>query len=394
LVLEDASKFGHQHLAVMEDELERYREYREYADTGVQAAWDTLDAVIADLKNPPATDTKSMLAELRWMTQKVSTLDCDSSEVQALLRRAEADGCRDLKPQTAALVAEFDAAMGTAKSVLRDALARFEVTAIDEALMKYELVPSKEIRRMCAELRGHRHQVVRRLEGLEDLRGRLLRVLDSDDYASLTECLAEAEPYEVLVHERDAVTARRDAVVAGAVAELSRLIGNRDVPLSDVHGMLDRFRGYAAPMVKQAMLKLEAWAVELERISDNLESMRSMLQQAARSDQLSDVERVLNECSAHRHKRSLAREIFAAAERADYLAEKVRNRPLVFLITIPSHEDDTQPRTATGCRGDGGAGEEQPAQRHRERAAVVRDLQRCGGPCGALQPERPAARGG
>ena len=48
------------------------------------------------------------------------------------------------------------------------------------ALFRYDLVPSKEIRRMCAELRNHRNDVRRQLEGLEDLRGRLLRVLVSD----------------------------------------------------------------------------------------------------------------------------------------------------------------------------------------------------------------------
>jgi hypothetical protein len=35
------------------------------------------------------------------------------------------------------------------------------------------------------------------LEGVEELRSRLLRMLDSDDYAALTTLLFEAEPYEV-----------------------------------------------------------------------------------------------------------------------------------------------------------------------------------------------------
>ena len=51
----------------------RYREYREYADTGVQTAWDTLSAVIADLRNPPSTDKNGMLVELRKMSTKVLT---------------------------------------------------------------------------------------------------------------------------------------------------------------------------------------------------------------------------------------------------------------------------------------------------------------------------------
>eukprot|EP01051_Picozoa_sp_SAG22_P009667 SAG22_NODE_821_length_7008_cov_8.279635_4_plen_427_part_00 len=225
LVLEDVAKLGRSHLGVMEDELERYREYREYADTGVQAAWDTLNAVIADLRNPPKTDAKGMLAEIRKMSAKVLTLDCDTADVQILLRRAEA--FTELAPQREALHAEFQKAVGAAKRELQAAMSRFEISKIDDALMKYELVPSKEIRKMCAELRDHRNDVRRQLEGLEDLRGRLLRVLDSDDYDALSLILKEAEPYEVLVHERDAVQNRRDAIVNAAVAEITHLVGSK-----------------------------------------------------------------------------------------------------------------------------------------------------------------------
>ena len=37
IVLEDAAQLGSQRLDIMEDELERYREYKQYADAGVQS---------------------------------------------------------------------------------------------------------------------------------------------------------------------------------------------------------------------------------------------------------------------------------------------------------------------------------------------------------------------
>lgn len=48
------------------------------------------------------------------------------------------------------------------------------------------------------------------------------RVQDSDDYDLLSMVLKEAEPYEVLVHERDAVAGRRNAIINAAVSELAR----------------------------------------------------------------------------------------------------------------------------------------------------------------------------
>ena len=39
LVLEDAARLGSEGRATMRDELERYSEYRKYADAGVRAAW-------------------------------------------------------------------------------------------------------------------------------------------------------------------------------------------------------------------------------------------------------------------------------------------------------------------------------------------------------------------
>lgn len=100
------------------------------------------------------------------------------------------------------------------------------------------------------------------------------------------------------------------------------LTGSKDASLVDVHAVLNKHQGHTDPKIKQAWFKLDSWTGELERLNSQIEHMRNMLQQAAMSDKLTDVERVLKECSAHRHKREFAREIFAAAERADYLADR------------------------------------------------------------------------
>ena len=55
LVLEDAARLGSEGRATMRDELERYSEYRKYADAGVRAAWQTLKEAIADIDHPPHT---------------------------------------------------------------------------------------------------------------------------------------------------------------------------------------------------------------------------------------------------------------------------------------------------------------------------------------------------
>jgi hypothetical protein len=54
------------------------------------------------------------------------------------------------------------------------------------------LAGSRELRRTCADLRDHRSQVIVQLESVEELRGRLLRLLDSDDYHALTTVRTEA----------------------------------------------------------------------------------------------------------------------------------------------------------------------------------------------------------
>ena len=202
-MLEDAAQVGSQRLDIMEDELERYREYKQYADAGVQAAWDTLAAVVEDIHHPPRLDDGTLLRELRVATAQVMNLECDSAEIKTLLRRS--DGVPKLRAAREQLQTEFDRMMGTAIGELREALGGFELRVIDNALRKYSGVGSRELRRSCADLRDHRAAVITQLEGVEDLRGRLLRLLDGDDYHALTAAIFEAEPYEVLRAEREAV---------------------------------------------------------------------------------------------------------------------------------------------------------------------------------------------
>ena len=88
LVLEDAARLGSEGRATMRDELERYSEYRKYADAGVRAAWQTLKEAIADIDHPPHTAPEEMRRELERMTVRVVNLQCDSTDVHRLLRRS------------------------------------------------------------------------------------------------------------------------------------------------------------------------------------------------------------------------------------------------------------------------------------------------------------------
>jgi hypothetical protein len=106
LVLEDAAQCGR--LDIMEDELQRYAEYRQFADAGVQAAWDTLQAVVADIRQPPKLAAGQLLDELRAMQARVLSLECESSEVKTLLRRAA--NIPSLRAARESLEAEFDRA--------------------------------------------------------------------------------------------------------------------------------------------------------------------------------------------------------------------------------------------------------------------------------------------
>ena len=138
IVLEDASQLGAQRLDVMEDELERYRDYRQYADAGVQSAWDTLESVVEDVRHPPKLDDGTLLRELRVATAQVLNLECDSSSVKTLLRRT--NGVAKLRVARDALEAEFERMMGSALAELRETLGGFELRRIDEVLRKYSNV--------------------------------------------------------------------------------------------------------------------------------------------------------------------------------------------------------------------------------------------------------------
>jgi hypothetical protein len=125
----------------------------------------------------------------------------------------------------------------------------------------------------------------------------------------------------VLSAEREAVGLRRDTLVSHAVAALSSLAGNIDASSLEVNELLERYSGHPEQAVQAAWVRLDEWAGELEHINSAVEHLRRGLLDACRGHDLNDLEKVLERCSAHEHRRDLGREIFAAAERADQLAE-------------------------------------------------------------------------
>ena len=222
----------------MVDELERYREYRKYADAGVRAAWDTLKDTIEDIDNPPELRAEELRRELQQTTMKVIHLECDSTDVKRLLRRTK--DIPSLAEMREELDAEYTRVIQEALTALRAASNSFELRQIDAVLHRYDTVQSQEIRHTCADLREHRQQVVLQLEGVEELRERLLRLLDSEDYLRVTDALNEAEPYEVLMNERSALMERKAKLTRDAVAELKQLTNNIDVSLAEAEQALHR----------------------------------------------------------------------------------------------------------------------------------------------------------
>eukprot|EP01044_Picomonas_judraskeda_P013655 COSAG03_NODE_2085_length_3145_cov_1.732764_3_plen_318_part_01 len=303
----------------MVDELERYREYRKYADAGVRAAWDTLKDTIEDIDNPPELRAEELRRELQQTTMKVIHLECDSTDVKRLLRRTK--DIPSLAEMREELDAEYTRVIQEALTALRAASNSFELRQIETVLHRYDTVQSQEIRHTCADLREHRQQVVLQLEGVEELRERLLRLLDSEDYLRVTDALNEAEPYEVLMNERSALMERKAKLTRDAVAELKQLTNNIDVGLAEAEQALHRHADHPDQAVQDAWEDLDCWAQELENINVEKEDMRRKLDEAKGSSSLNRLEELLAECSTHRYKRELGREIFEVAERADRLAE-------------------------------------------------------------------------
>ena len=117
LVLEDTARLTARHKHVMVDELERYREYRKYADAGVRAAWDTLNDTIEDIDNPPELRAEELRRELQQTTMKVIHLECDSTDVKRLLRRTK--DIPSLAEMREELDAEFTRVIEEALTALR-----------------------------------------------------------------------------------------------------------------------------------------------------------------------------------------------------------------------------------------------------------------------------------
>ena len=319
LVLEDAARLTNRQRSVMADELERYREYKKYADAGVRTAWDILQETIEDIDNPPDLRAEELRQELQQTTRRVVSLECDSTDVARLLRRSkEIPSLTEMREE---LEAEYMRVIEEALKALRTANNSYELRQIDAVLHRYESVQSQEIRHTCADLREHRQQVVLQLEGVEELRGRLLRLLDSDNYLAITEALNEAEPYEVLMNERDAVMARRDTLTSEAVNQLRALVDNIDVSLDEVEAALQRHEENPDPAVLEEWDRLNVWVEKLEHIDREKEDMKQRLDAAKGSSDLNGLEQLLAECSTNKYKRELGRQIFEVAERADHLAD-------------------------------------------------------------------------
>ena len=324
LVLEDSARLPARERGIIEEELERYRDYRKYADAGVRAAWDTLKETIEDIDNPPELRVEELRRELQQTTMKVVNLECDSTDVQRLLRRSKnIPGLDEMREE---LEAEYTRVIAEALTALRAAMNSFELRQIDAVLHRYDTVQSQEIRHNCADLREHRQQVVLQLEGVEELRGRLLRLLDSENYLAITEVLNEAEPYEVLLNERDALVERKVKLTRDAEAELQQLTDNIDVSMTEAEQALERHADHPDPAVQDAWEALERWTEELKHINVEKEDMRRQLEEAKASFDLNQLEELLTECSTHPYKRELGRQIFEVAERADHLADTAVSR--------------------------------------------------------------------